>query len=75
MEFLTGSRTIPPSGFELETDAPPTILFDDGLKGLPVVSTCALTITFPTSFPIEQRQFDHNMDLAITSGRESFGQI
>lgn len=71
LEFLTGCRNIPPSGFDVQ----PSILFDDDQKGLPVISTCGLSITFPMNFPVEQCQFDQNMDLAILSAKESFGQI
>lgn len=62
---------MPPSGFDVQ----PSISFDDTQKGMPLVSTCALSVTFPTSFPVEQYQFDHNMDLAVLSAKENFGQI
>ena len=71
MIFLTGCRNVPPSGFNVQ----PTIFFDDNQIGMPVVSTCALSITFPTRFPVEQGQFNHKMDLAVLSAKDNFGLI
>ena len=70
-EFLTGCSCVPPSGFDVE----PSITFDELERGFPVVSTCALSMLFPSNFPTEQFQFKEKMDLAILSSKESFGQL
>ena len=66
LEYLTGSSSIPPSGFG---EVQPAILHD----GLPIVSTCAMSITFPATFPIDQ--FKEKMDLAILGSKEWFGLL
>jgi hypothetical protein len=46
LKFLTGSRSIPPLGF----DPKPRLQFnlaEDATKDFPVVSTCALTLDLP----------------------------
>ena len=69
--FLTGCSRVPPSGFDVE----PSITFDDLERGLPVVSTCALSISFPIDFPTDPVQFKEKMDLAILSSKGNFGQL
>lgn len=69
--FLTGSNCIPPSGFDVE----PSITFDELERGLPMVSTCALSLLFPTNFPTDQEQFTEKMDLAVLSSKGNFGQL
>lgn len=69
--FLTGCSCVPPSGFDVE----PSITFDDLERGLPVVSTCALSISFPIDFPTDPVQFKEKMDLAILSSKGNFGQL
>ena len=68
LEYLTGSDCIPPGGFG--EDVHPGIFFDDSCEGLPVVSTCALSLTFPMSFPVNR--FKERMDSAIMDSKESF---
>lgn len=68
-QFLTGCSCVPPSGFDVE----PSITFDEVEAGLPVVSTCALTIAFPNNFPTGD-EFKEKMDLAILSSKD-FGQF
>ena len=70
LEYLTGSSSIPPSGFG---EVQPAILFDESHDGLPIVSTCAMSITFPATFPIDQ--FKEKMDLAILGSKEWFGLL
>ena len=70
-EFLTGCSCVSPSGFDVE----PSITFDDLERGLPVVSTCALSIYFPIDFPTDPVQFKEKMDLAILSSKGNFGQL
>ena len=42
----------------------PSIVFIE-MEGLPTVSTCALTLLFPISFPTEFSQFKNKMNDAI----------
>lgn len=70
LEFLTGSRSIPPSGFP--PDALPCIYFDEARKGLPVASTCGFTVCFPLNFPTKEAVFKTKMDLAILGSKENF---
>ena len=63
-QFLTGCSCVPPSGFDVEG----SFTFDEVEAGLPVVSTCGLTIAFPNNFPINK--FKEKMDLAILSSKD-----
>ena len=53
----------------------PSVTFDEVEQGLPLVSTCALSISFPIDFPTNQVQFKEKMDLAILSSKEYYGQL
>jgi len=47
LESLTGSSSIPPSGFSDE----PVILVDSDGEGLPTASACTLSLTFLQNYP------------------------
>ena len=73
LEYLTGSSSIPPSGFGYGIQ--PMILFDDDHDGLPIVSACTLSLTFPTNFPTVENRFKEKMDFAIMGSKECYGLI
>ena len=70
LSFATGADCIPPLGFSKEIE----ILFGkDKTRLLPVVSTCALTLTLSLGLA-EYDLFQKNMDLALLNAFE-FGQV
>ena len=71
MLFLTGCDCVPPLGFG---DVDPCILFSTDLV-LPTVSTCSLTLRFPTTFPTDIDGFKDKMDLSILGSQGFFGQV
>ena len=73
LENLTGSSSITPSGFGYGIQ--PMILFDDDHDGLPIVSACVLSLTFPTNFPTVGNRFKEKMDFAIMGSKECYGLI
>ena len=69
--FLTGCDVVPPLGFG---NVSSSVQFSEAAQ-LPLVSTCALTLTFPISFPTDPSNFKEKMEFSILGSQGFFGHL